>query len=252
MAPIAVCALALVILLKPQEFVPALMGFPLVYVLFGVSAVLIGVDVIRGRLRLHVAPNVIALALFFVWGFATTVLKRPDAMAAQGNGLLVLFALFAIVSFGTASAWGVRLYAMTYLATALIVTTIAIVQGLAPLGCVLAAPDDWEGRGELEADGRPCETFLDCRRDAPVPEGNYRCEHVGPWRTTSIGGRVRYRGSLADPNELSLMAAMAVPISLAIFSRRARRTSPSPERVRVRTRLPFLVTNRFIRRATGS
>src|SRR5262249_40999516 len=155
-----------------------------------------------GRIRLRIAPSVTCVALFFLWGLFTTGIKRSDAIGAEALALLIVFGMFVIVSLGMSSRSGITLFAVTYLVCALTVTTIAIFQGLSPLGCVLAAPDDWEGKGELEPDGRSCETQLDCKKDAPVPDGNYLCEHVGPWHTTSIGGRVRYRGSLADPNEL--------------------------------------------------
>jgi hypothetical protein len=251
MAAFVVCALVALIVLKPQEFVPALAGLPLLYVLFGLGAVLVVVDIIGGRIRPRLAPNFVCVALFFSWGLFTTALKRPDALGAEALSLLILFSVFAIVSLGVSSRFGITLYVATYLACALTVTTIAIVQGLAHQGCVLAAPDDWEGKGELEPDGRLCETVLDCKKDAPVPDGNYLCEHVGPWHTTSIGGRVRYRGSLADPNELSLMAAMSIPYAFALLSGVRRRQGEIDEALRMRRAatertLPFLVSNELL------
>jgi hypothetical protein len=220
MAAWIVGALAALVILKPQEFVEALQGLPLVYVVFAAAVVAIIVDVIWRKVRPALAPQLVFIVLFFAWGLVTTAMKHPDALESESLGLAIVLGLFLVVAIGMASSFGLRAFALTFVSCALAVTVVALVQGNAPLGCMLGAPEDWEGKGELVYDGRPCETILDCRKDAPVPDGNYRCEHVGPWRTSSIGGRVRYRGSLADPNELSLMASMAIPFILAVAERR--------------------------------
>jgi hypothetical protein len=80
---------------------------------------------------------------------------------------------------------------------------------------MIAAANDWEAKEALEFDGRFCETSADCRKDPPILQANYRCERLGPWGTSTIGGRVRYRGTLADPNDLSLAAALTLPFALA-------------------------------------
>ncbi len=220
MAAWIVCALCALVLLKPQEFVPALAALPLLYILFALAVVLGAADMITGRLRLALAPHVPLALLFFAWGLVTTAAKKPDVVEAEAIRLAIVAAVFLIVAIGAASPSGLRLLAWTLLGCALVVTFVGIEQGRAPFGCMLGAPDDWEGKGELTPDGRPCETTLDCRKDAPVLDGNYRCERVGPLGTSSIGGRVRYRGSLADPNELSLAVAIALPFAFALFERR--------------------------------
>src|SRR5262249_6992864 len=79
---------------------------------------------------------------------------------------------------------------------------------------------------------------------------NYRCEREGPLATASIGGRVRYRGSLADPNELSLFLAIALPFALALATRPAPALATRPAPGRDST-LPLLLTHRLIRRAVA-
>lgn len=260
MAAWIVCALCALVLLKPQEFVPALAALPLLYILFALAVVLGAADLIKGRLRLALAPHVPLALLFFVWGLGTTAVKRPDVVEAEAIRLAIVAAVFLIVAIGAASASGLRLLAWTLLASALVVTVVGIEQGRAPFGCMLGAPDDWEGKGELTPDGRPCETALDCREDAPVLDGNYRCERVGPLGTCSIGGRVRYRGSLADPNELSLAVAIALPFAFALFERRRagprdRGQGPAEPaaagRGGVRAGLPILLTDGLLGRGSA-
>jgi O-antigen ligase len=55
------------------------------------------------------------------------------------------------------------------------------------------------------------------------PGAEYACEHVGLLGTTSVGGgRIRYRGVLQDPNELSLAGCIGLPVAFA-FSQSERR-----------------------------
>lgn len=270
MAPYIVSALVAVVVLKPQEFVPFLKGFPLVYLLFGASLVAIFFDVVWRRVRPALAPQLVFAIGFLLWGTLTTALKRPDAVATKGVELAIIAGVLVAVWLGYSSQHGLRVFAVTFGLCAVCVTGVAIQQGFAPYGCFLAAPEDWEGKGELEHDGRACETVLDCRKDAPEPNGNYRCERVGPWKTASIGGRVRYRGSLADPNELALMVGMSLPLVFAFAGevenrrRRKREARAGLEAERIgnegqvalprrptSTQLPWMLTDSFIARMAG-
>ncbi|WP_437819142.1 O-antigen ligase family protein [Sorangium sp. So ce1078] len=221
MAAWVVCALCALVIIKPQEFIPALSGIPLVHAAFGLTLVCVALDVVWRRLKPALAPQVVYALAFLAWAALTTALKRPAALEERGLQLATVAGVFLAVSFAAASPRGLRALAITLVGCAVLTTAVAIVQAFRPYGCMLAAPDDWEGKGELEPDGRPCETNLDCRRDPPVPDGNYRCERPGPLGTSTIDGRVRYRGSLADPNELSLMAGLSIPLAIALAERRA-------------------------------
>ncbi len=230
MAAWVACVLVALVVLKPQELVPALAGVPLVHIAFAGVVVALFRDLVRRRVRLVLAPQVPFVLAFFGWALLVTAVKRPAALGDEVVSLVIVAGIFGAVATGCGSAAGLRALAITLAGCAAVVATVAIVQSQAPFGCFLADPDDWEGRGELVFDGRPCETALDCRTNAPVPDGNYRCERRGPLSTSTIGGRVRYRGSLADPNELSLALAMALPFALALASRasRPRPAAPAP------------------------
>ena len=244
------CALVIV---KPQEFVAALAGLPIVYLAFAAVILAVVAAVIRGRLRPSLAPQTPFVIAFFAWGLLVTAIKHPEALGEQALALAILLGLYFAVAIGCGTARGLRVFAVTYVACAALATTVAIFQGYGPWGCFLGADDDWEGKGELAFDGRDCVTNLDCRVDAPVPWGNYRCEHVGPLGTSSIGGRVRYRGSLADPNELSLMISLALPLAFALAAAPPQRAGPrEPREPRRLVLLPPLVGDHLIRRVVAA
>ncbi|WP_437593351.1 O-antigen ligase family protein [Sorangium sp. So ce1000] len=263
MAAWVVCALCALVIIKPQEFIPALAGIPLVHAAFGITLLCVALDVVWRRLKPALAPQVVYALAFLAWAALTTALKRPDALEERGMQLATVAGIFVAISVAAASPRGLRALAITLVGCAVITTVVAIVQSFRPHGCMIAAPDDWEGKGELEPDGRPCETNLDCRVDAPVPDGNYRCERPGPLGTSTIDGRVRYRGSLADPNELSLMAGMSIPLAIALAERRAGprrrprrsaggRAPPSDGGARRAPTLPVLLTDRLLSRVAAA
>jgi hypothetical protein len=247
MAAWVACVLVALVILKPQEFVPALAGLPLVHLAFGGVLAAAARDLVCRRIRLSLAPQIPFVAAFFALALGVTAVKAPASLDDQLGALGVVACVVAAVAVGCASPAGLRAFAITLAGCSAIVSVVAIIQSERPLGCFLAAADDWEGRGEIVPDGRPCETVLDCRKDPPVPDGNYRCERPGPLATATIGGRVRYRGSLADPNELSLAVSIALPFALALGAR-----APSPPLpARSLVALPPLLGDGLLRRVAS-
>ncbi len=229
MATTMVCILCAIVILKPQEFTPILSGVPIVHILF-VLCVATGVlDVLQGKTRLSLAPHVALTGGFFAWAAVVTFVRSPQTFFTEMSALIIELGLFAVVAFFPASVLGVQRVCGAYLLATLFAASVAVMQASGPLGCMQAAADDWEGREGVEFDGRACETSIDCRKDPPVLNANYRCEHLGPLGTSTIGGRVRYRGTLADPNDLSLATALALPFLIA-FSERQTPASKSKRR----------------------
>jgi hypothetical protein len=217
MAECVVCALCALIILKPQEFLPALAGVPVVYIVFGAALLCIAVGIVLRSLRPRLAPSTPFILGFFAWALLTTLVKKHGAFVEELTAFAILSGVYLSVSVGLSSGFGLRAFMVMFVACGALVTDVAVEQNNGPYGCFVGAADDWEGRGEMVYDGRPCETAIDCRKDALTPTANYRCEKVGPLATSSIEGRVRYRGSLADPNELSLMISLAIPFTLALI-----------------------------------
>lgn len=239
MAATMVCILCAIVILKPQEFISILAGVPIVHILFVLCLGAGVLDVMMGKTRLSLAPHVPLTWAFFAWAALVTFVRSPHTFFAEMGSLMIEMGLFGAVAFLPGTVRGVRNVCTAYLSSALFAATVAIVQAEGPLGCMQAAANDWEGKESVEFDGRTCETSLDCRRDPPVLHANYRCEHLGPFGTSTIGGRVRYRGTLADPNDLSLAAALALPFAIAL-TERPRRDSKTPQRGTPAPSVPFL------------
>ncbi|WP_272426020.1 O-antigen ligase family protein [Polyangium jinanense] len=242
MAAIIVCVLCALVVLKPQEFVPALAGLPLLYIVFALFTVAFASDVLRGRARVDLPPHAPFVLAFFLWGALVTLVRRPAVLQKEGIDLAIVLCIFGVIALGLGTTKGLRRFCWTLLVCMMFATTVALVQSQSPYGCMIAEKGDWEGKGELQYDGRGCETALDCRKDG-LPDVNYRCERVGPFGTATIGGRVRYRGTLADPNELSLAAVMALPFALAFAERKRSSRDPNQKPSAASLRLPILLTD---------
>ncbi len=234
MAATLVCVLCALVMLKPQEFVPALEGVPILHIMFALSLAAGVVDVALAKIRLSVAPHVPFVLAFFLWCALVTFVRSPMTFFAEIGSLGIVLSFFAAIAFLSGTMNGVRNVCIAYLSAITFASVVAIVQSYGPLGCMQAAEDDWEAKNAVVFDGRTCETTLDCRKDPPNWRANYRCERLGPFGTSTIGGRVRYRGTLADPNDLSLAAALALPFALALSEKPrppekkgAKKTQPS-------------------------
>ncbi len=247
MAVWIVCALCALVIIKPQEFISPLEGLPLLYALFAIALLLIVADVASRSVRPAFAPQTPFVVGFLAIAVAVTGIRRPDLVQKTLLDFTVVFGIYLAIWLGVASKPGLRGFGTMFFACAVLVTAVAILQHEGPMGCFLAEPGDWGARGEIKYDGRACENVLDCYKSPPVPEGNYACERVGPLGTSSVAGRVRYRGSLADPNELSLMLAIAVPLGLALVENRRRRAFVPGERPsRPSFPPPALLTDGFL------
>jgi hypothetical protein len=228
----AVCALCVLVILKPHEVVGEIGSIPVVSLAFAVATAIVIAGLAMSRRRIAVAPHVPYVVLFFAWGLLTTTAMAPEALAETAVRMATAFLLFLLVTFGATSKEGLRALAVAFVGCASVLSAVAILQAHAPLGCLRGAAPDGDTRGDLVVDGRPCETVVECLQDAPDPRFGYRCEHVGPWGTSSIEGRIRYRGQLADPNELALATiVLGIPFMIAVAGswgrRQERRSAPS-------------------------
>lgn len=229
MAAWIVCALCALVIIKPQEFIGALEGQPLLYVVFGLALVGVALDVTWRRLRLSLAPQVPWVLAFLAWAALTTAVRSPETLSERGTALAITGIIFLTVAVGAGSARGLWRLGATLVGCAALISTVAILQAFEPYVCMAPEdPEDWDGKGELSPDGRPCETDLQCLQTAPDPQIRYRCERTGPLNTSTLRDRVRYRGSLADPNETSLMICTALPLAFALADRGRRRRGPAP------------------------
>jgi hypothetical protein len=132
----------------------------------------------------------------------------------------ILFALYGTIAHGIQRFRTFEAVAAVLMATCLFIAFVCFHQGVTPKQCV----GGQERTGHMNAipDGRPCELNADCHIN--IPENGlgleYRCEHVGLFGTYSMEERVRYRGELQDPNEVSLLVTAGALSLLIAFMRR--------------------------------
>ena len=203
---------------RPQEFLPALQAVPMIDLSIALALLGMMFDIRQRRSRLDRTSLLTISIVFLIWCVIGLAVRNSSAIS---NCIVIVgvdLALYVCIAHGVQSFRALQIVAGWLLVLVLFVSAIGVHQGLAPLGCHQIQ----EGRDELVLtyDGRPCDTVKDCRVGDPEPGAEYLCEHVGLFQTSSIGGRVRYRGRLNDPNDLSLAIGIALPFAFALFERK--------------------------------
>jgi hypothetical protein len=219
---LAVCgALLLVftIFVRPQEFVHGLAALSPINVATALAALGILYELATGKQKASGSPQLPWLLAFVAWCFVATAANVgvTDAAASVTEGVA-----FALV-FMLITMYAARSYAR-YRAMALLVIGIATAIGVAcfaqsrqePQCIALDTSKNENERSEGTPDGRSCESALLCEREGGKDNVNYLCEKVGPFETFTQGWRVRWRGTLGDPNELAVMLGAMIPMLFAV------------------------------------
>ena len=215
---------------KPQEYVPFLAGVPLLYIFTALTVLGFVLDLRLGLSRLVASPQIVLGVLFLGWSLLTVAVMAPGTFVVMGMKLAIVFSLYLLVGHVIQTFRMLQVVVALLLAIGLFLAFIGVHQGFADWGCFRLS-----GHGDqVEVyDGRPCsaEDRMICEREDAEPGYNYICEHVGLLGTDSIEGRVRFRGTLKDPNELSLAVSIVMAFALAFVARRrslSRAALPSP------------------------
>jgi O-antigen ligase len=155
---------------------------------------------------------------FFSWALLTVAVKAPGQMKEH---MIYFLAASMVMSLATSQGlqtlrgfWAV---ANILLVITLFLASVGIHQGLSQKVCIDSIEETLPAGTEFERP--PCKTRMDCV-ETGILGHDYLCEHVGLFRTTSVGGRVRYRGIFQDPNELAWALNMILPFAFAWFERR--------------------------------
>jgi hypothetical protein len=202
--------------LRPQEVFEALRPVTLVGV---VAVVALGyvLDARLGISRLRASPLVTVACVLFGFGIVTILVRAPDRIGEQLILLAPPIIAFVFLSQGVQTLRALGVLAALIVTLTLVVAAVGVHQGTAQPICYL---DGDAGGTDVETtDGRPCSVNADCR-EGGLPGRDYVCERPGLFNTHSVGGRVRFRGLLEDPNELSWAIAMGVPLALALYELR--------------------------------
>jgi len=217
-----IAALIVFILARPQEFFPLLQRVPFLH-LFTVLAVLGWViDVRLRRLQPVATPTLPWVVALFLWIIIGTAVIVPAQLIARVVDMMILFALYGTIAHGVQRFRTFQTVAGVVATTCMFITLVCFHQGLAPRQCIGGGEG---GEGDIGTpDGRRCEVNDDCRGPDAEPGVEYRCERVGLFGTSSIEDRVRFRGDLHDPNEVSLTICAGALSLLIAFTLRKKRS----------------------------
>jgi hypothetical protein len=209
--------------LRPQEAIPTLRELPMLNLCAALCAFGIVIDVRLQKAHLAFVPGLFWILLLFMWGFFTTAVKMGTGPAVTSiNRVLIAAIVMVLLAHGVTSFRSLQVILATVLALGLSITAIGVHQAQQPFGC-FRVKDAWADRELANGvyDGRPCETNGDCFKGDAEPGYEYLCEKPGLLNTASIShGRVRYRGILQDPNELSLAISIVLPFAIGFWERR--------------------------------
>jgi hypothetical protein len=205
--------------IRPQEFLPSLQQVPFLYIFFGLALFGLAVDLRLRQTRLEAAPHLGWVLGFFAWALFSAAHRLPSETQTYATDLIIPITFYYVVSQGVPNFRAFSAVAATLLAIVLFLAAVGVHQGFAPYGCFKLDPTAADSSGVW--DGRNCANVAECEQGDVEPDASYVCEHVGLFDTSSVAdGRVRYRGSLNDPNELALTLSAGLPFAFAFFERR--------------------------------
>lgn len=190
------------------------MPLQLLYVTTGITVIGTLIDTFTARrLPPLFTPQLPYLLAFLVWAFiATGVREKLGALALVWNavGLSVIFMLAVATAITTYERFRTLVLALLIVGGA--ICAIGIHLGHQPTQCIVI---DEKDRSEGDPDGRPCETQWICDKEGD-PDKVYLCERAGLFGTFTEGKRVRWRGTLGDPNELAVFVGALLPFLFAL------------------------------------
>jgi hypothetical protein len=175
------------------------------------------VDLRLALSSLRPAPHLTFALLFFAWNLVTVGVKAPVTFPSRAATLLIPLAFYLLTAHAIQTFRMLEVLCALLLGISIVLSAFGIHQGFAPLACHRVIPV--QGEPTWVFDDRPCEDRFDCERDGD-PGMQYTCERAGVFGTSTIGGRVRWMGTMEDPNELSLAVGITMPLAFAFFDRR--------------------------------
>jgi hypothetical protein len=170
-----------------------------------------------GNLRPRGSALLGLLTTFAIWCLITVGIKAPDRLNEMLVRIATAYLACLFVSEGIQSLRALKVVAGVLMAFTVALGVLGVQQGLSPSGCYLRSePGVDEDQVTEGFDGRSCTDRPECY-EGGLPGAEYGCEHPGWLGTRSIFGRVRYRGILEDPNELSWALSMGIPLAFAFY-----------------------------------
>ena len=217
-----ISALILFILARPQEFFPLLQRVPFLHLFTALAVLGWVIDIRLRRLQPQAVPTLPWVIALIVWTIIGTAAVAAEQVMGRLIEMLILFALYGTIAHGVQRFRTFQLVVGALTATCMFVTLVCFHQGLSSPQCIGGQESGGEGDVSGKPDGRPCANNDECRGPDAEPGMEYRCERVGLFGTYSVEERVRYRGDLHDPNEVSLTICAGALSTLIGFALRKR------------------------------
>ncbi len=211
----ATLALILVLVIRPQEIWPFLAVLRPLDVLTVLAAVGVVYEYLLARNEDPYSPQLPFLGAFLAISYVATLVNLGPAGLAIATTRATIGTIFMlVVMYGARSAFRLRVVMGLLAALAVFVSAVAVHQGGVERQCIELPVDDLDDVAAGTPDGRSCETAHGCELEGHGGV-DYACERVGMFKTVSVGGRVRWRGQLNDPNELSVYIGAVIPFLVA-------------------------------------
>jgi hypothetical protein len=216
-----ICALIFFILCRPQEFLEILQKVPMLYLFAGAAVAGFALDLKLRRLQPIAVPTLPWVAAFAVWVLLCNAVKAGPSFVSLMIELAILCVLYGTIAHGVQRFRSFQIVAGALMMSCLFIALVCFNQGFQEHSCVMV---DELHPGEGTPDGRPCQPEIPemCQGQDAEPGAEYRCEKVGWFGTYSIESRVRYRGEMHDPNEMSLTICIGGLSLLLAFANRKR------------------------------
>src|SRR5215471_9950695 len=213
-----VIALAVFFVLRPQDFSETLAKLPLLYLLLGLALGGVALDLRLKRIRFPALPQLPFAIALYVWALVTVAVRNRSALGSTVVEAAVPVLLYFIVATGVQTFRAIETVAATLLGFSLFLCAVGIHQRTQALECIRMSPGV-KDRGV--PDGRSCENEKECIfSEGAEPGIDYHCERPGLLGTYTVDGRVRYLGTLQDPNELSMVVCVILPFAFAFAERK--------------------------------
>jgi len=212
-------ALVFVLVIRPQEIWPVLGVLRLLDVFTGLCVVGVLVEIALGHQKKLYTPQLPWVGLFVLSCYFITALNLGVGRGLElGTNRALIPSIFMLaVMYGARTLERLKGVVWLLLILGAFVSAVAVHQGNQPPQCLERVTNE---EGELApdldtADGRACGLASDCR-DGVRFDVEWACERVGLFKTFTTGRRVRWRGQLEDPNELSVFIGAIIPLLFAL------------------------------------
>jgi hypothetical protein len=215
----ATLILVFVLVIRPQEIWPFLGVLHLLEVFTALVVLGLVLDLALQKLKNLYSPQLPFLVGFVVVCYFLSAfnLGAQRGITLGSNRALIPAIFMLAVMYGARTLSRLKSALWLLLLLAGFVSAVAVHQGNLTPSCMEKVLD--ESTGNLvpdrdTADGRACGEPSDCRDPSSAIE--WSCERLGLFRTMSTGLRVRWRGQLDDPNELSVFIGAVIPLLFAM------------------------------------